>query len=105
MTYTMKYCDWQWLIEPEPRGQRYLLKYRRPSAWTNCRSYETPEAAAEAVANGTTGEKDWDSMKRDAPLPSLASWLIDPAGGPLGIVTGIVEAAIAPSEHEAAKRS
>jgi len=102
MTYTMKYSDWQWLIEPEARGKGYLLKYRRPTAWTDCNSFDTPEAAADAVARGTTGQKDWDELKREAPPASLAAWLIDPTGGALApiipVVTDILRSAILPED-------
>jgi hypothetical protein len=107
MTYTMKHSDWQWLIEPEAGSKRFLLKCRRPIAWTDCNSFETPEAAADAVANGTTGQKDWDDMKRETPPASLASWLIDPTGGALAplipVVSEIVQAAILPPANETGK--
>jgi hypothetical protein len=101
MTYTMKYSDWQWLIEPQASGKKYLLKYRRPTAWTDCSAFDSPEAAAEAVAKGRTGQKDWDDMKHEAPPANLAAWLIDPTGGALApiipVVTDILKAAL-PSE-------
>ncbi len=99
-TYTMKHSDWQWLIEPQPKSQKYLLKCRRPTAWTDCDSFDTPEQAAEAVAKGKTGQKDWDRMNNDRPPATLAAWLIDPTGGPLApiipVVSDILKAAIAP---------
>jgi hypothetical protein len=102
MTYTMKYSDWQWLIEPEPRGKKYLLKYKRPAPWTDCSAFDTPEAAADAVARGNTGQKDWDGMKRESIPASLASWLIDPTGGALApiipVVSEILRSAILPSD-------
>jgi hypothetical protein len=104
MTYTMKYSDWQWLIEPEPRSKKYLLKYKRPAPWTDCSSFDTPEAAAEAVSKGTTGQKEWDDMKRESMPAGLASWLIDPTGGALApiipVVSEILRAAITPSDSE-----
>jgi hypothetical protein len=90
MTYTMKHSDWQWLITPEPRGERYLLKYKRPREWTNCNSFDTPEAAAEAVSSGKTGQKDWDNLKLETAPHSLAAWLIDPTGGALGPIIPVV---------------
>jgi hypothetical protein len=80
MIYTMKHSDWQWLIEQEPQSKRCLLKYKRPTAWTDCNTYESPEAAADAVAQGRTGQLEWDNLKHEAPFPGLASWLIDPTG-------------------------
>jgi hypothetical protein len=107
MTYTMKYSDWQWLIEPEPSSRKYLLKYRRPTAWTNCNAFETPEAAADAVAKGTTGQKDWDDLKHETPPPNLAAWLIDPTGGPLAplipVVSSLLQSAILPDATETGK--
>jgi hypothetical protein len=100
MTYTMKYSDWQWLIEPQASSKKYLLKYRRPTAWTDCNAFDTPEAAADAVAKGRTGQKDWDDMKRETPPANLAAWLIDPTGGALApiipVVTDILRAALPP---------
>jgi hypothetical protein len=98
MTYTMKHSNWQWLIEPEPQGRSYSLKYKKPTEWTEARRFDSPEAAAEAVANGRTGQKDWDEMKRESPLPGLAAWLIDP-GGPISIVTDALKAAIVMSPN------
>jgi hypothetical protein len=107
MTYTLKYSDWQWLIEPEPKGKKYLLKYKRPTPWTDCNSFDTPEAAAEAVARGTTGQKDWDAMKRESIPVGLASWLIDPTGGALApiipVVSEILRSTILPTDSESAK--
>jgi hypothetical protein len=98
----MKYSDWQWLIEPEPGSKRYLLKYRRPTAWTDCNSFDTPEAAADAVAKGKTGQSDWDELKHDTPPANLAAWLIDPTGGALApiipVVSDILRAAILPDD-------
>jgi hypothetical protein len=100
----MKYADWQWLIEPQPKSQMYLLKYRRPTAWIDCNSFDTPEQAAEAVAKGQTGQKDWDQMKNERPASGLAAWLIDPTGGPLApiipVVSDILKAAILPPGEE-----
>jgi hypothetical protein len=90
MNYTMKYADWQWLIEPEPKEKKYLLKYKRPAPWTDCSSFDTPEAAADAVARGTTGQKEWDEMKRELIPAGLASWLIDPTGGALAPIIPVV---------------
>src|SRR5580692_5169050 len=98
MTYTLRNSDWQWLIEPEPAGNRCILKYKRPVDWAECNRYDTPEAAAQAVANGTTGQKEWDALKRETPVPGLASWLIDPMGGPVAIVTEVLKAVILPSQ-------
>jgi hypothetical protein len=97
MTYTIRHSNWQWLIEPEPEGKRCILKYKRPVDWTECSRFDTPEAAAEAVANGKTGQTEWDELKRETPVPSLASWLIDPTGGPVAIVREVLKAAILPS--------
>jgi hypothetical protein len=107
MTYTMKYSDWQWLIEPEPKAKRYRLKYRRPTAWTDCNSYDTPEAAADAVSKGTTGQKDWDDLKHETSPPSLAAWLIDPTGGALApiipVVSDLLRSAVLPPATETGK--
>jgi hypothetical protein len=103
MTYTMKHAEWQWLIEPEPQGTRCILKFRKPTEWTEARRFDTPEAAAAAVANGTTGEKEWDDIKRDAPLPGLAAWLIDPSAGPLSIVGEVLKATLLPPRAEPRK--
>jgi hypothetical protein len=104
MTYTMKYSDWQWLIEPEAGSKRYLLKYRRPAAWTKCSTFDSPEAAADAVAKGTTGQEDWDVLKHEARPPNLAAWLIDPTGGALApiipVVSDILKAAVLPPTPE-----
>jgi|SRR5579871_1945226 len=97
MTYTMKQSDWQWQIEPEPQSKLFRLKYKRPTEWILANLYDSPEAAADAVASGRTGEKEWDDMKRESPLPGLASWLIDPSG-PISVVTTILKAAMANSE-------
>jgi hypothetical protein len=109
MTYTLKHSDWQWLIEPQLNTKKYLLKYRRPTAWTECGSFDTPEAAANAVAKGETGEKDWDNLNRDLPDQSLASWLIDPAGGVLApilpAIAGILKGTILPPSPEAGSRA
>ena len=80
MIYTIRHSNWQWLIETDEQRKRATLRCKRPTDWTECNSYETPEEAAEAVASGRTGQKEWDEMKRESPIPSLASWLIDPAG-------------------------
>jgi hypothetical protein len=104
MTYTMKHSGWQWLIEPEASSKKYLLKYKRPTAWTSCNSFDTPEAAALAVSKGTTGEKEWDDLRHDSPVPNLAAWLIDPVGGALApivpVVTDIIKAAVLPPPAE-----
>jgi hypothetical protein len=106
-TYTIKHSDWQWLIAPEPKSRKYLLKYRRPTAWTECNSFDTPEAAAEAVAKGTTGQNEWDQMKNERPPSSLAAWLIDPTGGPLApfipVVKDILKSTLLPSKDDAVK--
>ena len=65
MTYTIKNSDWQWIIVPEPDSNRYMLKCKRPTEWTDCRAFDTPESAAKAVAQGKTGQKEWDEAKRD----------------------------------------
>jgi hypothetical protein len=100
MNYTLKNSDWQWLIEQDPKDRRYTLKCRRPTAWTECNRYDSPEAAADAVDHGTTGQKEWDDLKHEGPFPGLASWLIDPTGGPLAsvipIVSDLLRAAILP---------
>jgi hypothetical protein len=83
MLYTIKHSEWQWLIEPRVNGKRYALRYRRPTRWRDCKTFPSPEAAAAAVATGKTGLKEWDTMKRDKPFPSLAEWLIDPTGSAL----------------------
>ena len=103
MTYTMKHSDWQWLIEPEPQGKRYSLKYRKPTEWTEASRFDSPEAAADAVALGKTGQKEWDDMKRDFPIQGLAAWLIDPSG-PISVVTETIKAALAPSKPETARQ-
>jgi hypothetical protein len=100
MTYTMKHSNWQWLIEPDPQAKRYRLKYKKPTEWTLANVFDTPEAAAEAVASGKTGEKEWDEMKRESPIPGLAAWLIDP-GGPISIVTVAIKTAMGGSKPEA----
>lgn len=102
MTYTMKHSDWQWQIEPVAGSKKYLLKYRRPTAWTNCNTFDTPEAAADAVAKGTTGQKEWDALEHEKRPPNLAAWLIDPAGGVLApiipVVSDILKAAVLPAD-------
>jgi hypothetical protein len=98
MTYTIRNSNWQWLIEPEPDGKRCILKCKRPVDWTECNRFDTPEAAAEAVANGTTGQKEWDELKRETPVPGLASWLIDPMGGPMAVVKEVLKAVIPPAQ-------
>jgi hypothetical protein len=92
MTYTIKNSDWQWLIAPEPNSKRYVLKCKRPTEWTDCRSFDTPEAAASAVAEGKTGQKEWDDAKHDDFFANLASWLVDP----MGIITEVLKATILP---------
>ena len=100
MNYTMQRSDWQWLITPEPGGKGYRLKYKRPTEWTDCNTFDTPEAAAEAVAKGTTGQMEWDAIKHLAPIPSLAAWLVDPTGGPLSpfvpVVSNLILTAVKP---------
>jgi len=99
-SYTLRHSDWQWLIQPESNGKKYLLRCRQPSDWVNCRSFNTPEEAADSVAKGTTGQKDWDERKREDHFPTLAAWLIDPTGGPLApivpVVSDILRATILP---------
>jgi hypothetical protein len=102
MTYMMKHSNWQWLIEPEPQGKRYSLKYKKPTEWTEANRFDTPEAAADAVAQGKTGQKEWDDLTRSSSIPGLAAWLIDP-GGPIAAVADVIKAAIAPTERNAAK--
>jgi hypothetical protein len=80
MIYTIRHSNWQWLIETDEKKKRSILRFKRPTDWTECNTYDTPEDAADAVATGRTGQRDWDEMKRESPIPSLASWLIDPAG-------------------------
>ena len=80
MIYTIRNSNWQWLIESDDQKKQAVLKCKRPTDWTQCNIYGTPEEAAEAVATGRTGQKDWDEMKRESPIPSLGSWLIDPTG-------------------------
>ena len=109
MTYTTRQSDWQWLIEPEPGSSRCILKYKSPSDWTECSRFDTPEAAADAVASGRTGKKEWDELKRDPPVPGLAAWLIDPGAGPLSpilpIVGEVFKAAILPPKAENGRTS
>jgi len=78
MTYTIKNSDWHWLIEPDAKSKKYLLKYKKPTQWTSLREYDTPEEAAEAVSTGNTGLPEWDAFKRLLPFPNFTSWLIDP---------------------------
>jgi hypothetical protein len=105
MTYTMKHAEWQWLIAPDPDGKGCILKYKKPTEWFAARHFDTPEAAADAVANGATGQKDWDDLKREKPLPGLAAWLIDPSAGPLSIVTEALKATLLPPRAEPGKAS
>jgi hypothetical protein len=78
MIYTIKNSDWHWLIEPDKKSKKYLLKYKKPTQWTTLREYDTAEEAADAVSGGRTGLPEWDALKRLLPFPNFASWLIDP---------------------------
>jgi hypothetical protein len=102
MTYTLKYSDWQWLIQPN--AKKFLLKYKRPVQWTECSTFDTPEEAADAVAKGNTGQAEWDSIRHTSPIPSLASWLIDPTGGPFApvvpLVSDLLRATLLPQDGE-----
>jgi hypothetical protein len=78
MTYTIKNADWHWLIEPDAKSKKYVLKYKKPTQWTSLREFDTPEEAAEAVSTRQTGLPEWDALKHLLPFPKFASWLIDP---------------------------
>lgn len=92
MTCKMRHSEWQSLIEPESRSNRCILKYKRPTVWTECSRFGTPEEAADAVAKGKTGQKEWDDLEHGTrtPLPGIAGWPIDPAAGPLSAIAPIV---------------
>jgi hypothetical protein len=94
MVYTIKHSEWQWLIEPNSTGKGYLLKYKRPMRWKDCKSFDSPKAAAEALASGKTGVKEWDGLKHEKPFPSFSAWLIDPTGSAFDAVTDLLRAAI-----------
>jgi hypothetical protein len=96
MVYTIKHSEWQWLIEPNKTGKRYVLKYKRPMRWRDCRSFNSAEAAADAVATGKTGLKEWDSIKHEKPFPSFSAWLIDPSGSALSAVANLLRTAVTP---------
>jgi hypothetical protein len=95
MIYTIRHSDWQWLIDADHENKRSVLKCKRPADWIECSTFESPEAAAEAVALGKTGQKDWDTLKHDTPFPALASWLMDPAAK-LSAVADVLRSAILP---------
>jgi len=96
----MKHSDWQWLIVPDPQSKLCILKYKRPTNWTECNRFDSPEAAADAVSKGKTGQMEWDALKRDSSFPGLAGWLIDPSASPfapiLPIVSDLLRATILP---------
>lgn len=97
MTYTLKNSDWQWQIQTDNQSKRSVLSYKRPTNWVECKTYDSPEAAADAVAQGKTGEKEWDDIKHTTPVAGLASWLIDPGAAIppiLPIVTDLIKDAI-----------
>jgi hypothetical protein len=99
-TYTIKNSEWHWLIVPDGSQKKYQLKYKRPTQWTDCGTFDSPEAAADAVAHGQTGQKDWDDIKHTTPFPGLSQWLIDPTGAALNplipAVADLLRAAILP---------
>ncbi|HEY1791487.1 MAG TPA: hypothetical protein VGG34_01100 [Opitutaceae bacterium] len=94
MIYTIKHSDWQWLIEPNGKGRKYVLKYKKPRQWRACGKFKSPETAAQAVADGKTGVKGWDGLKHEKPFPALSAWLIDPTGVVLKAATRLLRAAL-----------
>ena len=59
----------------------------------DCRAFDTPESAAKAVAQGKTGQKEWDEAKHDDFFADLTSWLVDPTG----VIADVLRAAILPA--------
>jgi hypothetical protein len=91
MKYFIKHSEWQWLIEQDAETKKYLLSYKKPTDWTPCNSYDTPEQAANAVSTGTTGLAGWDGLKQSGAFPAFAAWLIDPSDGILAKIISIAK--------------
>ena len=96
MIYTIKHSDWQWIIEPNKTGKRYMLKYKRPMRWKECKSFPSAQAAADAVAKGETGIAEWDRIKHVKPFPSFSAWLIDPTGTALSAFSDLLQGTVIP---------
>jgi hypothetical protein len=103
MIYTIKHSDWQWIIEPSRTGKRFMLKYKRPMRWRQCKTFATAQAAADAVARGETGIAEWDSIRHVKPFPSFTAWLIDPTGTALSAFNDLLQGTILPPASEANK--
>ena len=75
MPYMLRIPDGPvWKIEEAHASHRWMLLLQRDASWHRVASYNSPGAAALAVACNETGINDWDNA-RHAPIPtSLQQW-------------------------------
>lgn len=68
-----------WKIE-QGFGAGWVLQRLTTVSWQPIDAYLTPEEAAAAVANGTTGEHDWDNLHHNPEFFDLSRWVEDKTG-------------------------